>query len=86
MNRKYKLETAGCTDKPAALRAIMNCVGSLEVANTMLEKQELEADPEHPNYRQMIDDLDAVNIQVFDYERVQTPKFEGISHEPTCYT
>jgi len=82
MNRKYKLDTAGCTNKQKAVEILLPWCGSLEVANTSFEKKELFADPEAEGYREMIEDLDSIGVSVFDYERIQMPKFTGINHEP----
>lgn len=85
MRRKYKLETGSCTNKAKAVKIIFNYNKSVEVANTCFDRQELEADPEDNNYRELIEDLDSVGVQVYDMEKIQLPK-TIITHEQPCYT
>lgn len=84
--RKYKLETAGCTDKLGAITALKMCLDSEAEAIDAYANKEIECDPNHPRYREMIEALDVRGIAVFDLERIQMPKFEELINEQRCYT
>lgn len=81
MKRKYQLDTACCTNKLKAIKILLPWCGSLEIANTVFERKELEADPDAEGYRKLIEDLDSIGVAVFDMDRVQKPKFEGVDNE-----
>lgn len=83
--RKYKLETAGCTDASAAIEAIHLCLQSVIESSKAFNSGELECSPSHPNYRKMIETLDRLGVAVFDYELVQLPEV-NLDKEPQSYT
>lgn len=87
MIRKYKLDTTECTSAVEATEIIAQCC-EIGIDNAILHFQddEMNADPEHPRYRELIDRLESVSVKVYDMERIQMPKLEGINHEPTSYT
>lgn len=87
MNRKYKLDTTECTSAVDATEIISQCCGiSIDHAILYFQDDELDADPEHPRYRELIERLDSVGVKVYDMERVQIPKIEGVDHEQSSYT
>lgn len=47
---------------------------------------ELIVDPNSPTYPKLIEVLDNIGIQVFNYDRVQLPKVDAIEREPQAYT